>query len=82
VTWAAIMATASSGASSAIFPWIGGRPIANVTAPELLAVVRRIGQGALTAHRALGGWAGVPLPWRTGVHCSIHSATYAARCPR
>ena len=22
-----------------IFPWIGGRPIANVTAPELLAVV-------------------------------------------
>ena len=39
-----------------IFPWIGGRPIANVTAPELLAVVRRIeNRGALeTAHRALG----------------------------
>jgi integrase len=38
-----------------IFPWIGRRPIADVTAPELLDVVRRIeGRGALeTAHRAL-----------------------------
>jgi integrase len=38
-----------------IFPWIGGRPIADVIAPELLAVVRRIeSRGALeTAHRAL-----------------------------
>jgi integrase len=41
---------------SDIFPWIGGRPTADVTAPELLAVVRRIeNRGALeTAHRALG----------------------------
>ncbi|MEB2319044.1 MAG: integrase arm-type DNA-binding domain-containing protein [Pseudomonadota bacterium] len=39
-----------------IFPWIGGRPVADVTAPELLAVLRRIeSRGALeTAHRALG----------------------------
>ncbi len=39
-----------------IFPWIGGRPIADVTAPELLATVQRIEKrGALeTAHRALG----------------------------
>jgi integrase len=39
-----------------IFPWIGGRPIAEVTARELLVVVRRIeNRGALeTAHRALG----------------------------
>lgn len=39
-----------------IFPWIGGRPIAEVTAPELLSVMRRIeSRGALeTAHRALG----------------------------
>ena len=39
-----------------IFPWIGGRPIADVTAPELLAAIRRIeNRGALeTAHRALG----------------------------
>jgi integrase len=44
-----------------IFPWIGGRPIAEVTAPELLAVVRRIEKrGALdTAHRALGKCGGV-----------------------
>ena len=39
-----------------IFPWIGGKPIADVTAPQLLEIIRRIEQrGALeTAHRALG----------------------------
>ena len=39
-----------------IFPWIGARPVADVTAPEILTVVRRIeARGALeTAHRALG----------------------------
>lgn len=39
-----------------IFPWIGGKPIAGIAAPELLDVVRRIEKrGALeTAHRALG----------------------------
>ncbi len=39
-----------------IFPWIGGKPIAGVTAPELLSVIQRIEKrGALeTAHRALG----------------------------
>jgi integrase len=39
-----------------IFPWIGGRPIAAINAPEVLTVVRRIeSRGALeTAHRALG----------------------------
>jgi integrase len=38
-----------------IFPWLGDRPIGEITAPELLAVVRRIeNRGALeTAHRAL-----------------------------
>ncbi|MGA7180456.1 MAG: tyrosine-type recombinase/integrase [Thiobacillaceae bacterium] len=38
-----------------IFPWIGGRPIAEITAPEVLAVLRRIeSRGVLeTAHRAL-----------------------------
>lgn len=36
-----------------LFPWIGGRPIAKITAPELLAALRRIeNRGALeTAHR-------------------------------
>jgi integrase len=39
-----------------IFPWIGGRPVAEITAPELLNVVSRIeNRGAVeTAHRALG----------------------------
>ena len=38
-----------------IFPWIGGRAIAEITAPEVLEVMRRIEKrGALeTAHRAL-----------------------------
>ena len=38
-----------------IFPWLGKRPIKEITAPELLSVVRRIeNRGALeTAHRAL-----------------------------
>ncbi len=38
-----------------VFPWIGGRPISEVTAPELLAVIRRIENGSAleTAHRAL-----------------------------
>jgi len=38
-----------------VFPWLGGRPIAEITAPELLSVIRRIeARGALeTAHRAL-----------------------------
>jgi integrase len=39
-----------------VFPWIGDKAIAGVTAPELLAVIQRIEKrGALeTAHRALG----------------------------
>lgn len=38
-----------------LFPWIGGKPIGELTAPELLAAVRKIEErGALeTAHRAL-----------------------------
>lgn len=37
-----------------IFPWLGGRPITEISAPEVLAVLRRIeNRGALdTAHRA------------------------------
>jgi len=39
-----------------VFPWLGGNPIAEITAPQLLGTVRRIEKrGALeTAHRALG----------------------------
>lgn len=37
-----------------LFPWLGGRPIAEITAPDLLAALRRIEErGAIeTAHRA------------------------------
>jgi integrase len=37
-----------------VFPWVGGRPIAEIAAPEILALLRRIeGRGTLdTAHRA------------------------------
>lgn len=36
-----------------VFPWIGGRPIGEITAPELLVVLRRVEErGAIdTAHR-------------------------------
>lgn len=39
-----------------IFPWIGGRAVADVSAPELLSVVQRIEKRGAheTAHRALG----------------------------
>jgi integrase len=39
-----------------IYPWLGARPISEVSPPEILAVLRRIeGRGAIeTAHRALG----------------------------
>jgi len=39
-----------------VFPWLGGRPIAELTAPDVLTVLRRIeARGSLeTAHRALG----------------------------
>jgi integrase len=38
-----------------VFPWLGGKPIAEITAPELLQCLQRIeGRGAVdTAHRAL-----------------------------
>ena len=38
-----------------IFPWIGGKPVDAITAPQLLAVIRRVEKrGALeTAHRGL-----------------------------
>jgi len=47
-----------------IFPWLGARPIASITAPELLTALRRIeSRGALeTAHRAMQNCSpGLPL---------------------
>jgi len=39
-----------------VFPWLGGRPVAEITAKDLLATIRRVeARGAVeTAHRALG----------------------------
>jgi integrase len=56
-----------------IFPWIGGRPIAEVTAAELLPVIRRIeNRGALeTAHRA-----------RTNCGQVLRYAVATGRCER
>ncbi len=44
-----------------IFPWIGLKPVADLTAPEVLTVLRRIEtRGAIeTAHRALGDLSGI-----------------------
>lgn len=44
-----------------IFPWLGGRPVAEITPPELLATIRRIEErGAIeTAHRAIANCAQV-----------------------
>lgn len=38
-----------------VFPWVGGRPIAEIEAPELLRVLRRMEEGGAleTAHRVL-----------------------------
>ncbi|BCA93910.1 integrase [Legionella antarctica] len=39
-----------------VFPWLGVKPVAEITSPDLLAVLRRIeNRGAIeTAHRAMG----------------------------
>lgn len=53
-SWAANHSNKIMGRLEAdVFPWIGGRPISGITAPDLLAVLRRIEErGAIeTAHR-------------------------------
>ena len=68
-----------------VFPWIGGRPVAEVTAPELLAVLRRIeSRGALeTAHRALGNCGQIfRYAIATGRAERDHRAIFAGRCHR
>jgi integrase len=66
-----------------VFPWMGARPVADLTAPELLTVVRRIEErGALeTAHRALGNCGQVWLLLQDAP-CAIRRAIFAARFPR
>ena len=54
-----------------VFPAIGDKPITEVTAPTLLAVVRKA-----TADRYSAS------PWRPDARSAILRATFAARCPR
>jgi hypothetical protein len=61
-----------------VFPWIGTRPIAELAAPDLLGVLRRIeGRGALDVakrtHNLVG--ASSATPWATGCAPAIHLAT-------
>ena len=53
--WRATASASCGGLERDVFPWLGKRPIAEIKAPELLAVLRRIeSRGALeTAHRAM-----------------------------
>ena len=54
VTWSTVHAdTIKDRLEKEIFPWLGSRPVAEIKAPELLAVLRRMeSRGALdTAHR-------------------------------
>ncbi|NEX20925.1 integrase arm-type DNA-binding domain-containing protein [Thiorhodococcus mannitoliphagus] len=54
-----------------IFPWIGGKPIADVTPPELLQVIRRIEQrGALET------------PWAATAECEFVSSDELFSGPR
>ena len=67
-----------------IFPWIGGRPVAEVTAAELLTAIRRIEtRGALeTAHRARTNCGQVfAMLWRPDAASVTHLAICEARCP-
>ena len=68
-----------------VFPWLGSRPIAEVTAPELLKGLRRVeGRGALdTAHRVrhncdLPGETSVRFP--RAVNCPIARSTRSLEC--
>ena len=66
-----------------VFPWIGGRPVAELTASEVLAVLRRIeGRGTLdTAHRAHQNCVRYSaMPWPRGALYVIQHPTCGAPC--
>ena len=68
-----------------VFPWIGGRPVSEITAQDILGVMRRIeSRGALeTAHRATGQmrtWCSAMRSRPVDVSAT-HPATCAAHCP-
>ena len=66
-----------------VFPWLGGRAIAEISAPEVLAALRRIeGRGALdTAHRVHQNCGQVSaMRSQPDGRCAIPAATCAVRC--
>ncbi len=48
-----------------VFPWIGGKPIAEINAPELLKVLRRIGEHPILMRQG--------RPIQTGIKCYKNS---------
>jgi integrase len=67
-----------------IFPWLGVRPVGEITASELLETVKRIQtRGALeTAHRALNNCSSVfRYSIATGARSAIPLLTFAGHCP-
>src|SRR5574337_755338 len=68
-----------------VFPWIGGTPIADLSAPDVLATIHRIeARGRLeTAHRALQTCGQVcrAMPWPPGGRYATLRAICGARCP-
>ena len=68
-----------------VFPWIGGRPVAEISAPEVLDVLRRIeGRGTLdTAHRAHQNCSQVfAMPWPPDALCAIRHQTCGVPYPQ
>jgi integrase len=68
---------------SDIFPWLGSKPVGQVTAPELLTCLRRVeSRGALdTAHRAHQNCAQIfRYAMRPAERSGIRLPTFAERC--
>ena len=68
-----------------VFPWLGNRPIKSITAPDLLAVLRRIeAKGTLeTAHRTQQNCGrSFAMPWQPAGPSVTRPATCAVLFPR
>jgi integrase len=63
-----------------VFPYLGRRPVAEITAPDILAVLRRIeGRGVLeTAHRAQQN-IGQVIRYAIATGCAVNDPTQALR---
>lgn len=68
-----------------VFSWLGGKPIAEITAPELLTVLRRIeNRGRWTLHTGHIRTADryFAMPWQPDAPSEIPPATFAAHWRR